>query len=224
MEGVAEASMHFQDSMSVLGIFAGGGLVVKLVILILAFFSLVSWAVIFKKSWTLKKIHREIKDLEVILSSQNIAPCVREIVECGTGVVSQILRHGVENAKLITNKKEGFHRFIRAELGRSTHKLEEQLELLSVAGAASLPIGLFGAIWSVIENLKVLPPAQSGSIDVATLYPFIAEILYPVALGLAVSIPANIFHRKFTASACAIYNRLKGLVYEIGVFVADDEC
>ncbi|MFV9838647.1 MAG: MotA/TolQ/ExbB proton channel family protein [Aaplasma endosymbiont of Hyalomma asiaticum] len=223
MEGIAEVSMRFQDSMSILGIFASGSLMVKLVILVLASFSLVSWAIIFKKSWAFNKLYREIRDLEVFLSSQSVATGIREIVECGSGIVSQILRHGVENAKLVTNKKEGFDKFVSAELSRTACRLEEQLELLSMVGSSSFSIGLFGAVWSVLENLKVLYLSQSG-IEIGVLYPFIGEILYTVALGLLVSIPANIFYKKFTASADKIFHRLSGIVYELGVFVSNDEC
>ena len=223
MGGIAEVSMRFQDSMSILGIFADGSLMVKLVILVLVSFSLVSWAIIFKKSWALKKLHREIRELEVFLSSQGMATCVREIVECGSGIVSQILSHGVENAKLVTNKKEGFNKFVSAELSRYACRLEEQLELLSMVGSSSFSIGLFGAVWSVLENMKVLSLSQK-SIEVGMLYPFIGEFLHTMALGLVVSIPANIFYKRFTASTDKIFHRLSGIVYELGVFVSNDEC
>ncbi|MDB1135055.1 MotA/TolQ/ExbB proton channel family protein [Candidatus Anaplasma sp. TIGMIC] len=214
---------YVHEGISVLGVFAESGIVVKLVMLVLVSLSIASWAVIFKKHLSFAKHKQELRDLEILFSTQGMSTNLHEVVECSDGVVSSILQHGIRNTRLVQNKKEGFHRFVGAALSRAVGKLEEHLELLATVGSSSPLVGLLGAIWKTVEGLRSLQ-ATGASVEMASLGPDIAEALYVTALALVVAIPANAFYSKFSADVTKISNRLGNLVCELSTFIADNEC
>lgn len=220
MEVVAESSTYLRVSLSLLDVFAQSSVVVKLVMIVLVAFSMVSWAVIFKKSMVLRRHKREIEDIEATFNSRDMNTNLREVLECSSGLVPKILQHGIRNAKLLQNRKEGFHRFVDAELGRSIVHLESNLELLSTIGSSAPFIGLLGSIWRIVEVLGVGSTTQAvGSVVLIT---GISEALYTTVLALLVTIPAKIFHSVFSARVLKMSHKLGHLVYELGTFVANE--
>lgn len=220
MEVVADSTTYLHGGLSLLDVFVQSNLVVKLVIIVLVAFSMVSWAVIFKKSMVLRKHQREIDDIEVTFNTRDIGTNLREVLECSSGLVPKILQHGIRNARLLQNRKEGFHRFVDAELGRSIGHLESNLELLAMIGASAPFIGLLGSIWQIVEILGV--GSVSHATSVAVLLPGVSAALYTTVLALLVAIPAKIFHSIFAARVLKMSSKLGHLIYELGTFVANE--
>ncbi|KJV66685.1 MotA/TolQ/ExbB proton channel family protein [Anaplasma phagocytophilum] len=223
MEEIAESAVHIQNGVSAFDVFAEASIVVRLVMLVLLAFSLVSWAIIFKKCFVINRHKRELHDVEVVFNSRGTALGIREIVECGSGVVAKILQHGIKHAQQLRNKKEGFHRAINSELTRAVDKLEEQLGLLSAIGSSAPYIGLLGTLWKVIESFRAVSIGESQQIA-SVLYPYMAGALYTLALGLLVAIPAQLFYNGFSAYVTKLSHRLGNLVYELSAFVTNEEC
>ncbi|QJC27744.1 biopolymer transport protein ExbB [Anaplasma platys] len=220
MEVVADSATYLHGGLSLLDMFVQSSVVVKLVMIVLVVFSMVSWAVVFKKAMVLRKHKREVEDIEVTFNSRNMNTSLREVLECSSGLVPRILQHGIRNARLLQNKKEGFHRFVDAELSRSILHLESNLELLAMIGSSAPFVGLLGSIWKIVEVLGIGPIAKAT--NAAALLPGISEALYTTVLALMVAIPAKIFHSIFAARVSKMSSKLGHLVYELGTFVANE--
>ncbi|MGN7661316.1 MAG: MotA/TolQ/ExbB proton channel family protein [Anaplasma sp.] len=220
MQGVVVSSVDVQSGLLLFSAFANADIVVKTAMVTLIAFSVVSWAVIFKKQMVLGRRAREIKDLEERFSPRRTFTNLSEMAENSTGVVAQILSYGLRNSALVSDKRSGLHRFMAAELNRVLDQLEDNIEILATIASSSPFIGLLGTVWGIVHSLQSIPIGVGVSI--ASIAPGMAEALFSTALGLIAAIPANIFYNKFTASIAKMSNRLSNLVYELEAFAADD--
>ena len=73
--------------------------------------------------------------------------------------------------------------------------MERGLVLLASIGGISPLIGLFGAVWGIMNTLKAIGQSQSASLDV--LAGPIGEALIATAIGIAAAVPAVLAYNFF---------------------------
>jgi len=172
--------------------------IIKFTLLVLVFFSVVSWAIIILKFLQLKsdgdKSQRFIKQfwqaktLEAFMQRGNfIKGPALNIFKEGAGA----LKSGSGNdAQLM----------VRREIERAAESEVERFEcyvpFLATTASATPFIGLFGTCWGILNAFFELSAAGSSSIQVVG--PRISEALFATAIGLAAAIPAVIFYNYFT--------------------------
>ena len=179
---------------------------VQLVMLILLAASVVSWVMIFNKSYMLKAAFKEAQSFEDrFWSGANLTQMNAEISrkETPTGMASVFVAGFREYARLEKQKNisageilEGVQRAMRVALSREIDYLETHLSFLATVGSTSPYIGLFGTVWGIMNSFRAL-----GGVHTATLAhvaPGIAEALIATAMGLFAAIPAVIAYNRYS--------------------------
>lgn len=213
---------------SVFSLIVNAGLVVKLVLLILLFFSVFSWAIIFFKFKTLRKADRETREfLKVFWGKREPSTIFLESKKYRNSPIADIFRAGhAEETKLKKSRnirsrnqgpKEAFQPNDIDSVNRAMKRtnlvqvirLERNLGFLATTGNAAPFIGLFGTVWGIMEAFHKI--GQMGATSLAIVAPGISEALIATAAGLFAAIPAVIAYNYFL-------NRVRRLVSEMDSF------
>lgn len=195
-----------------MGLFTGTGLVVKIVLCILLYFSVVSWAIIFFKFLQVQRANSEsqrfldffwkTKRFDAIngqLDRFANAPLTLLFGE-GYAELKKLMERGeqVEAPGVITTEAGGIDNIARA-LRRATNteitRLEKYLTFLATTGSTAPFIGLFGTVWGIMTAFKGI--GETGSASLAVVAPGIAEALIATAIGLVAAIPAVMGYNHF---------------------------
>ncbi len=173
------------------------GYVVKVVLLILLFFSVVSWAIIFYKYRYLSRANKEtdtflrsyragrdLKGLLITTRPLNLSP------------LSNIFKF--TSSENIVDKAE-IKRSLRRFSALESAKLEKYLSFLATTGSTTPFIGLFGTVWGIMNAFRGIGAA--GSASLAVVAPGIAEALITTAAGLVAAIPAVIAYNYYLSRA-----------------------
>ncbi|MBN1614182.1 MAG: protein TolQ [Deltaproteobacteria bacterium] len=212
----------------------GAGAMVQFVLLLLLIFSIVSWAIIFMKYRSLRKINRENETfMEAYMKSNKLSDIFPEAKKYKDSTVAEVFRAGYAELVKITkiireatvsqadesvapplemkgidNVERAMNRASSAEVT----KLESALGFLATTGSASPFIGLFGTVWGIMDTFKGI--GARGSATLAVVAPGISEALIATAAGLAAAIPAVIFYNYYL-------NRVKVMSLEMDNFASE---
>ncbi len=209
-----------------MGMFAQTGLVVKIVLGILLYFSVVSWAIIFYKFLQVHRANNEserfldffwkTKRFDAINAQLDRFPNspLSVLFNEGYGELRKLQEKGEEREELnvISTDLGGIDNISRA-LRRATTseitRLEKYLTFLATTGSTAPFIGLFGTVWGIMVAFKGI--GETGSASLAVVAPGIAEALIATAIGLVAAIPAVMGYNHFQ-------NRIKVLIAEMDSF------
>lgn len=177
-------------------------IVPQVVMVILAIFSLLSWAVIFSK-WSVfrqaraanrsfLRAFRKATGLEAVAvaSEQFRASPLVAVFDFGFSEVDRQMK----TRGTVTNKL-ALERNLQLGISEEVTKLERNMNLLATTAAVSPFIGLFGTVWGIIDAFSALGTA--GAASLRAVAPGISEALITTALGLVAAIPAAIFYNVF---------------------------
>lgn len=235
ISSVSAASLggHFHGSL--LNMILDAGIMVQFVLLLLLFFSVVSWAIIFMKYRSIKKVKRE-NDmfLDAYMKSNKLSDIFPESKKYKNSSIAEVFQAGytelVKITKVIresTSAKEndeltGPHlemkgidnveRALNRACSSESTKLESTLGFLATTGSASPFIGLFGTVWGIMDTFRSI--GTRGSATLAVVAPGISEALIATAAGLAAAIPAVIFYNYYL-------NRIKNMTMEMDNFASE---
>ena len=171
---------------------------VKFVMLVLLFFSMVSWAIIIKKFFHLRGAAREnlsfyhsfkrTTDLDTLFASSK---------KYQASPIANVFKSVCTDTPLDDTEqvKNALRRFEALE----TAKLERHLSFLATCGSATPFIGLFGTVWGIMSAFMSIGEAGSASLSVVA--PGIAEALIATAMGLVAAIPAVIAYNYYLTGA-----------------------
>jgi biopolymer transport protein TolQ len=183
---------------SVLQIILQAGYMVKAVLGLLAFFSIVSWTIIFQKWLHFSKADKETDNfLRVYSSTQNPKDLFASSKKYSTSPLSGLFR-SVYSEKVYTERDE-LKRMLRRYSTLEAARLERHLNFLATTGSATPFIGLFGTVWGIMSAFRSIGTA--GSASLAVVAPGIAESLIATAIGLLAAIPAVIAYNYYLSRA-----------------------
>ena len=192
--------------LSLLSLVLNASLVVQLVLLLLLFASIASWAVIIEKSRMLKKSVAAADDFESrFWSGGSMAAMYRDIAagsdpqlgmagifESGFSEFGRLKKQrGLSGDQIL----EGARRSMRVSQLREVDRLEDNLAFLATVGSTSPYVGLFGTVWGIMNSFQALANVQSATL--ALVAPGIAEALIATAMGLFAAIPAVIAFNRY---------------------------
>ncbi|MGH7412224.1 MAG: MotA/TolQ/ExbB proton channel family protein [Candidatus Methylomirabilis sp.] len=223
--------------MNVVSLIIQAGIVAKGVLLILLFFSVVSWALIFLKFRMLQRGQRQSERfLQLFRSSKNLYTTFEESKRFAGSPVALVFQEGYrELSQLVKgnpghgNPGPGAHeaRAMGAEMAVHREPLESvirglrhasmkeiaqqerNLIFLATTGNVTPFIGLFGTVWGIMDSFASI--GQAGSANLGAVAPGISEALIATAAGLAAAIPAVIAYNYFL-------NRIRRLGTELELF------
>jgi biopolymer transport protein TolQ len=204
------------------------GPVAKVVLGILLFFSIVSWALIVEKWWQFRrvrrqslafvKVFREGRRASVVQTAarkyrdsplgQLYAAAYTEI--SGVPDVDHVIDDGDEG--LPSERLDAVHRAMRRAASLEVAQLERYLPFLATTASATPFIGLFGTVWGIMSAFHGI--GAQGSASLAVVAPGISEALIATAAGLAAAIPAVIGYNYFV-------NRVRHWATEMEGFTLD---
>ncbi|MGB1146311.1 MAG: protein TolQ [Alphaproteobacteria bacterium] len=109
-------------------------------------------------------------------------------------------------------------RVMQLTISRELGRMEGQMIVLASIGTAAPFIGLFGTVWGVMNSF--LGIAAAGNTTLAVVAPGIAEALLATALGLVAAIPASIAFNKFSTDLARYAGRLEDFAGEFSTILA----
>ena len=199
---------------SVLNVVSRSGPVSKGVLVVLLFFSIVSWAIIADKYFAYRRTRRQNAQFYRLFKKTaspgelaNVALRYRNsfFARMYLMVFNEVTHlRGDPTVTAPTVKMTSSvalsHEVLDRAVGRAAlseqAKLESNLSFLATTASACPFIGLFGTVWGIINAFESI--AGSRSTDLSVVAPGIAEALIATAMGLAAAIPAVIGYNYFT--------------------------
>lgn len=206
------------------------GPVVKSVLIILVYFSLMSWAIIFYKMAVIRKAMADTdRFLDFFWTKKRFDLIGQGIKEFSHSPVASLFREGYhELLQLKKRPAAGSNtdaapdeftshmpntdivaRALRRATNQETQRLEKYLTFLATTGSITPFIGLFGTVWGIMDAFHGI--GQTGSASLAVVAPGISEALVATAIGLAAAIPAVIGYNHFL-------NKVNELIGEMDSF------
>jgi biopolymer transport protein ExbB len=181
--------------------FLSADIVVKVVMIGLAFASLVTWTIFIAKMFELTFVqHRLRSALGMIADSRSLAEAQFALGASGT-VLSSLLAAAMREGRLSAGissdagvkerAASSFSEIVRAEARR----IRLGMGLLATIGATSPFVGLFGTVWGIMNSFIGISKSQTTNL--AVVAPGIAEALLATAIGLVAAIPAVIIYNHF---------------------------
>jgi biopolymer transport protein ExbB len=197
--------------------FLSADVVVKAVMIGLAFASLVTWTIFIAKLIELSIAQGKMRRvLKKIAPSRSLAEAQMALGDKNS-VLSSLLNAAMREARLSAGissdsgikerAASSFAEIVRAEARR----IRIGMSVLATIGATSPFVGLFGTVWGIMNSFIGISKAQTTNL--AVVAPGIAEALLATAIGLVAAIPAVIIYNHFarvTRSYLELVNRASG--------------
>jgi biopolymer transport protein TolQ len=193
-------------NINIFKIIAEADIVVQLILLLLVFFSVFSWAIIFFKYRTLKSAaHQSNRFLEAFRRSKSLADVNEAAKRLRASPLATIFLAG--NKELAYQSKstgengwtgektESLHRALLKASNGEIARLEKMMFFLATTGSVSPFIGLLGTVWGIMISFIRIGAMRSASLQVVA--PGIAEALIATAVGLFAAVPAVIAYNYF---------------------------
>ncbi len=182
--------------------FLSADILVKAVMIGLAFASLVTWTVFIAKMIELAVVQRKLRGaLGKIADSRSLAEAQFALGAKGS-VLSSLLAAAMREGRLSAGissdagikerAASSFAEIVRAEARR----IRLGMGVLATIGATSPFVGLFGTVWGIMNSFIGISKSQTTNL--AVVAPGIAEALLATAFGLAAAIPAVIIYNHFS--------------------------
>jgi biopolymer transport protein ExbB len=182
--------------------FLTADILVKAVMIGLAFASLVTWTIFIAKIIELALVQRRLRAaLGRIADARSLAEA-QFALGAKDSVLSSLLAAAMREARLSAGissdagikerAASSFAEIVRAEARR----IRLGMGLLATIGATSPFVGLFGTVWGIMNSFIGISKSQTTNL--AVVAPGIAEALLATAFGLAAAIPAVIIYNHFS--------------------------
>jgi biopolymer transport protein ExbB len=182
--------------------FKSADVVVKAVMIGLAFASLVTWTIFIAKMIELTVVQRKVRSaLNKIADARSLAEAQFALGAKGS-VLAAFLAAAMREARLSAGissdagikerAASSFAEIVRAEARR----IRLGMGLLATIGATSPFVGLFGTVWGIMNSFIGISKSQTTNL--AVVAPGIAEALLATAIGLVAAIPAVIVYNHFS--------------------------
>jgi biopolymer transport protein ExbB len=181
--------------------FLSADILVKAVMIGLAFASLVTWTIFIAKIIELSLVQRKLRAaLGKIGDARSLAEA-QFALGAKDSVLSSLLAAAMREARLSAGissdsgikerAASSFAEIVRAEARR----IRLGMGLLATIGATSPFVGLFGTVWGIMNSFIGISKSQTTNL--AVVAPGIAEALLATAFGLVAAIPAVIIYNHF---------------------------
>jgi biopolymer transport protein ExbB len=181
--------------------FLSADILVKAVMIGLAFASLVTWTIFIAKMIELSLIQRKLRAALGKISDARSLAEAQFALGAKDSVLSSLLSAAMREARLSAGissdsgikerAASSFAEIVRAEARR----IRLGMGLLATIGATSPFVGLFGTVWGIMNSFIGISKSQTTNL--AVVAPGIAEALLATALGLVAAIPAVIIYNYF---------------------------
>jgi biopolymer transport protein ExbB len=198
----ASAAAPAMKELSPWVMFMSADVIVKAVMIGLAFASIVTWTVLIAKSIELSVASGRLRSaLRKISEARSLAEAQMAL---GTkeGILPSFLAAALREARMSAGLSSdagikeraasSFSEIVRAEARR----IRIGMGVLATIGSTSPFVGLFGTVWGIMNSFIGISKSQTTNL--AVVAPGIAEALLATAIGLVAAIPAVIIYNHFS--------------------------
>ena len=213
--------------LSILSMIVQASLVVQVVIGILLAASLMSWAIIFRKSLVVRRAQRDadrfensfwsggdLSSLYRAIESRGSATGMESIFEFGFREFARLRAQGGVAADMLL---EGARRAMRVAQLKEIERLEHSLATLATVGSTSPYVGLFGTVWGIMNAFSSLGNVQQATL--AMVAPGISEALITTAIGLFAAIPAVVAYNRYADQTSRLELRYDAFMEELSTIL-----
>ncbi|MCK1717081.1 tonB-system energizer ExbB [Bradyrhizobium sp. 141] len=182
--------------------FMSADVIVKAVMIGLAFASLMTWTVFIAKSVELSVASTKLRSaLKKISETRSLAEA-QMALGAKEGILPSFLAAALREARMSAGLSSdagikeraasSFSEIVRAEARR----IRIGMGVLATIGSTSPFVGLFGTVWGIMNSFIGISKSQTTNL--AVVAPGIAEALLATAIGLVAAIPAVIIYNHFS--------------------------
>jgi biopolymer transport protein TolQ len=214
----------------ILKLIADSGALVKIVLLLLLGFSVLSWAVILERYRALRRAETateaflaeldgerrlsDLRDRAARFRTSPLVPIFSAAFKELTSAVSEGVSRFRGSAAIPPEARDQILARVRRRLEESAaaeaDRLDRHLGFLATTGSVTPFIGLFGTVWGIMNAFQAI--GVTGSANLAAVAPGISEALVTTAAGLAAAIPAVIGYNLLLARARRLGSRIDRFV------------
>jgi biopolymer transport protein ExbB len=210
---------RLQRDLSPWSMFLAADIVVKAVMVSLAFASLVTWTIFFAKTVQLAHTQRRLRAALARIAEARTLSEAQVALNSSDTALSVLLRAALQEVRVSGDgagdegiKERAASRF--SEIARAeARSMRQGMAILATIGATAPFVGLFGTVWGIMNSFIGISKAQTTNL--AVVAPGIAEALLATAIGLIAAIPAVIIYNHFsraTKSYLEFFGRGSGAV------------
>ncbi len=201
----------------------------RLILLLLLFFSVASWAVIFAKYRTIKRARKESAHfVELFWNSRDLSEAFAASKRLRHSPLAKVFRLAYVELKKVNRSQssttgdeeagqaslsqkmvavDNIKRTLRRAVNMELTGLGKALPFLATTGNTTPFIGLFGTVWGIMNAFRGI--GLKGSANLATVAPGISEALIATAAGLAAAIPAVVAYNYFTSKVRVLESEMQ---------------
>ena len=209
-----------------------GSLIAKLILLVLALMSALSWAVIIIKTLQYSNIRREnkkfyktylnesslnqIKKVSSDFPYSSFASMYSSTYQEAARMSQRIQRAAPDvtaNFSMLPHLSQQLQRVIEQNINERFSFIESRLNILATISSAAPFIGLFGTVLGIINSFQSI--GTSGVTSLAAVAPGISEALVATAAGLLAAIPAIMAYNYFRNQSRLLTNNMRNFGMEL---------
>jgi biopolymer transport protein ExbB len=229
-DNVPAIALQLPRDLSPWGMFMAADIVVKAVMLGLAFASVLTWTIWFAKALELLSARRRLRAATATLARARHWADAVSAMQGRTDSVGALVRAAEEELQLSADALAGVRERVASRLERieaaAGRAMIRGTGILATVGATAPFVGLFGTVWGIMNSFIGI--SKQHTTNLAVVAPGIAEALLATALGLVAAIPAVVMYNMFSrwiagyraqhADASAEIMRLIGRDLDRGAF------
>jgi biopolymer transport protein TolQ len=203
----------------------------KIVLLVLVFFSLVSWFIIVLKWAQFRRMRRQgDRFFDALERTTRLEDAYHAVMKLPPSPFGRLLREGVnffselrpgalketrggKHDPLSATQLDVLRMVLAKEVGAERDLMARSIPWLATIGSVSPRLGLLGTVLGVMDAFIGI--AAGGSGNISAVAPGVAEALVTTVLGLAVAIPAVITYNLFVSRLSVFTGELEGFAQEI---------
>ncbi len=215
--------MNVTQDLAILDLVMQASLVVKLVMALLVYLSVLSWYWIFRKWFQLRDARAKTDAFERdFWSGGDLNTLFQDAVgnRAHSGAMERIFEAGFREFTKLRGQRsldpgtaiDGVRRAMRATCQREIDDLDAHLSFLASVGSVAPYIGLFGTVWGIMNSFRGLASVSTATL--AAVAPGIAEALVATAIGLFAAIPAVVAYNRFAHDTDRIAVRFESFMEE----------
>ena len=182
--------------------FLAADILVKAVMVSLAFASLVTWTIFLAKTVQVELARRRLKAaLEKLYDARSLA-AAQVALGSERGLLPEFLKAAIRELRLSSDGlvESGIKDRVATSLAELTkveaRSVRQGLSVLATIGSTAPFVGLFGTVWGIMNSFIGISKAQTTNL--AVVAPGIAEALLATAIGLVAAIPAVMIYNHFS--------------------------
>jgi biopolymer transport protein TolQ len=200
------------------------GWIARVILLLLAFFSVATWAIIFsrlKHFSQVRKLNRSFREkFDSSGGLTDLEKMDKRMEQCPMGIMGKTslaeYRRILSDARADTGVRD-WSFYLQNQFQMAAERIESVsssagshlsrgLVLLAIISSIAPFMGLLGTVWGIMNSFYEI--GNQGSASLPVVAPGIAEALITTIVGLGVAIPALFFYNIFTHGAGRIEDEL----------------